>query len=408
MSAPFIPPGFDFTDPDLLAQRLPIAEFARLRRTAPVYWNPQPRGVSGFDDDGFWAVTKLDDIKEISRTPEAFSAEENTVVIRFTEDTTRDQIEIQRELLLNMDPPRHTKYRRIIAKGFTPRAVDSLRDALRERAERIVHEAKRCGGGDFVEQVAAELPLQAIADLIGVPQADRHKIFAWTNQMMGYEDPDFDGDHRVATAEVMGYAWGLAEEKRACPMDDIATSLLHADLEGEALASDEFAWFVVLLIVGGNETIRNAITHGMKAFVDNPEQWEIYRQQRPRTAPDEIVRWASPVVALQRTAVADTVIGDQRIARGDRVGLFYASANFDEDHFENPYTFDVLRTHNPHVGFGGNGTHYCAGANLARLQIDLMFNTIAEVMPNLRQVSEPVRLRSSWLNAIKSWHVHYG
>ncbi|MGX1808365.1 cytochrome P450 [Nocardia sp. NPDC055321] len=408
MSAPFIPPGFDFTDPDLLAQRLPIAEFARLRRTAPVYWNPQPRGVSGFDDDGFWAVTKLDDIKEISRTPEAFSAEENTVVIRFTEDTTRDQIEIQRELLLNMDPPRHTKYRRIIAKGFTPRAVDSLRDALRERAERIVHEAKRCGGGDFVEQVAAELPLQAIADLIGVPQADRRKIFAWTNQMMGYEDPDFDGDHRVATAEVMGYAWGLAEEKRACPMDDIATSLLHADLEGEALASDEFAWFVVLLIVGGNETIRNAITHGMKAFVDNPEQWEIYREQRPRTAPDEIVRWASPVVALQRTAVADTVIGDQRIARGDRVGLFYASANFDEDHFENPYTFDVLRTHNPHVGFGGNGTHYCAGANLARLQIDLMFNTIAEVMPNLRQVSEPVRLRSSWLNAIKSWHVHYG
>lgn len=408
MSAPLIPPGFDFTDPDLLAQRLPIAEFARLRRTAPVYWNPQPRGVSGFDDDGFWAVTKLDDIKEISRNPEAFSAEENTVVIRFTEDTTRDQIEIQRELLLNMDPPRHTKYRRIIAKGFTPRAVDSLRDALRERAERIVHEAKRCGGGDFVEQVAAELPLQAIADLIGVPQADRHKIFAWTNQMMGYEDPDFDGDHRVATAEVMGYAWGLAEEKRACPMDDIATSLLHADLEGEALASDEFAWFVVLLIVGGNETIRNAITHGMKAFVDNPEQWEIYRQQRPRTAPDEIVRWASPVVALQRTAVADTVIGDQRIARGDRVGLFYASANFDEDHFENPYNFDVLRTHNPHVGFGGNGTHYCAGANLARLQIDLMFNTIAEVMPNLRQVSEPVRLRSSWLNAIKSWHVHYG
>ncbi|MEU0539790.1 cytochrome P450 [Nocardia sp. NPDC005978] len=407
MPAPSIPPGFDFTDPDLLAQRLPIAEFAELRRTAPVYWNPQPRGTSGFDSDGYWAVTKLDDVKEISRKPEVFSSEENTVVIRFTEDTTRPEIEIQRALLLNMDPPRHTKYRRIIAKGFTPRAVDSLRDALRERAQRIVHEAKRSGGGDFVEQVAAELPLQAIADLIGVPQADRHKIFGWTNQMMGYEDPDFEGDHRMATAEVM-YAWGLAEEKRACPMDDIATSLLRSDIEGEALASDEFAWLVVLLIVGGNETIRNAITHGMKAFVDNPEQWELYKDQRPRTAPDEIVRWASPVVALQRTALEDTVIGGQRIARGDRVGLFYASANFDEDHFQDPYTFDVLRTHNPHVGFGGNGTHYCAGANLARLQIDLMFNTIAEVMPNLRQVSDPVRLRSSWLNAIKSWHVHYG
>ncbi|WP_282782425.1 cytochrome P450 [Nocardia sp. CC201C] len=407
MSAPSIPAGFDFTDPELFARRLPIEEFAELRKTAPIWWNPQPDGVSGFDTGGYWVVTKLDDIKEISKRSDIFSSEENTAVIRFNSDITRDEIEIQRHLLLNQDPPRHTKLRRIISKGFTPRAVESLRAALRERAEHIVHEAKKTGGGDFVEQVACELPLQAIAELIGVPQEDRGKIFQWTNQMISYDDPEFEGDHKMATAEVMGYAWNLAEEKKKCPMDDIVTTLLQADVEGEALASDEFAWFVILLAVAGNETTRNAITHGMKAFVDHPDQWETYKEQRPRTAPDEIVRWATPVVSFQRTALSDTVLSGIEIKKGQRVGLFYSAANFDEDHFDNPFEFDVLRTNNPHVGFGGTGTHYCVGANLARLEIDLMFNAIADVMPNLRQISEPVRLRSGWLNGIKSWQVAY-
>ncbi|GAB4587101.1 cytochrome P450 [Nocardia sp. IFM 10818] len=404
---PSLPAGFDFTDPDLLAERLPVEEFAELRRTAPVYWNPQADGRSGFDTGGYWVVTKLDDIKAISRNPEVFSSEENTAVIRQPSDTTRAEIEIQRAMLLNMDPPRHTRFRRIISKGFTPRAVERLREALRERAERIVREARTSGGGDFVEQVASELPVQAIAELLGVPAEDRAQLFEWTNQMMGYDDPDYEGDHRMATAGVMGYAWNLAEEKRRCPADDVVTTLLQADMGGAGLTSEEFAWFVVLLIVGGNETTRNAISHGMKAFVDHPEQWEIYKAQRPRTAPDEIVRWATPVVAIQRTAMCDTEIGGQPIAKGDRVGLFYASANFDEDHFDDPFRFDILRTRNPHVGFGGSGTHHCAGANLARLEIDLMFNTIADVMPNLYEISPPVRLRSGWLNAIKSWKVAY-
>ncbi|WP_167479184.1 cytochrome P450 [Nocardia arthritidis] len=408
MTTPALPAGFDFTDPNLLATRLPVREFAELRRTAPVWWCAQPDRASGFDDGGYWVVSKLEHIKEISKNPEVFSAQRNTAIIRFNEETTREQIDmLGNMLLLNLDPPKHTKIRRIISKGFTPRAVESLRAALTERAARIVHEAKKSGSGDFVEQVACELPLQAIAELIGVPQADRRKIFDWSNQMISYDDPEFEGDHHAATAEVMGYAWNMAEQRRRCPADDIVTQLVNADIDGEHLGSDEFAFFVILLSVAGNETTRNSITHGMKAFVDHPEQWELYKAQRPRTAPDEIVRWATPVTAFQRTATRDTVIGGQAVAAGQRVGLFYSSANFDEDAFDDPFTFDVLRNPNPHVGFGGTGTHYCVGANLARLQIDLMFNAIADTMPNLRQVADPVRLRSGWLNGIKRWDVEY-
>ncbi|WP_228002473.1 cytochrome P450 [Nocardia australiensis] len=408
MTSPSIPAGFDFTDPDLLADRLPIQEFAELRSTAPVWWCAQPDRASGFDDGGYWVVSKLEHIKEISKRSDVFSSQENTAIIRFNEETTREQIDmLGNMLMLNLDAPKHTKTRRIISKGFTPRAVESLRAALTERAAKIVHEAKKAGSGDFVEQVACELPLQAIAELIGIPQEDRKKIFDWSNQMISYDDPEFDGDHHAATAEVMGYAWNMAEERRKCPAEDIVTQLVNADIDGEHLASDEFAFFVILLSVAGNETTRNSITHGMKAFVDNPDQWEIYKQQRPRTAPDEIVRWATPVTAFQRTATQDFELGGQLIKKGQRVGMFYSSANFDEDAFENPFTFDVLRNPNPHVGFGGTGTHYCVGANLARLQIDLMFNAIADVMPNLRQVSDPVRLRSGWLNGIKRWEVEY-
>ncbi|WP_378742505.1 cytochrome P450 [Nocardia brasiliensis] len=407
MATPSLPAGFDFTDPALWETRRPVEEFAMLRRTAPVWWNPQPDDHSGgFRDGGYWVVSKLADVKEISRNAELFSSERKGSIIRLSDDITPEQQAASSVLLVNMDPPKHSKFRRIITKGFTPRAVEGLRAALTERAHAIVHEAKKAGGGNFVEQVACELPLQAIAELIGVPQADRRKLFDWSNQMLSYDDPDY-GDPALASTEILGYAWNMAEQRRGHPAGDIVSELVHADVDGESLGSDEFGFFVILLSVAGNETTRNAITHGMKAFVDNPEQWEPYKAQRPRTAPDEIVRWATPVSAFQRTATADTELGGELIRQGQRLGLFYGSANFDEDAFTDPFTFDVLRDPNPHVGFGGTGAHYCVGANLARLEIDLMFNAIADAMPKITEVADPVRLRSGWINGIKNWQVRY-
>ncbi|AUI57690.1 cytochrome P450 [Amycolatopsis sp. BJA-103] len=407
MAAPLIPAGFDFTDPDLYATRLPLEEFAELRRTASVWWNPQPHNTAGFRDDGYWVVSRLEDVKAVSRDSELFSSREKTAIIRFDENMTDDSLEANRLVLLNMDAPQHTKLRRIVSKGFTPRSIAKLEDTLRDRAEKIVSEAKKKGSGDFVVDVACELPLQAIAELIGIPQEDRMKVFDWSNQMVSYDDPEYEVEPLAASAEIVGYAWNMAEERRKCPMDDIVTKLIQADVDGESLASDEFGFFVILLAVAGNETTRNAITHGMKAFLDHPDQWELYKQERPKTAPDEIVRWATPVVAFQRTATRDTELGGQHIRKGDRVGMFYSSANFDPDHFDEPEKFDILREDNPHVGFGGTGSHYCIGANLARLEIDLIFNAIADVMPNISEVAQPDRLRSSWLNGIKHYQVRY-
>jgi cholest-4-en-3-one 26-monooxygenase len=407
MAEPSIPPGFDFTDPDLYVRRVPTGELAELRRTAPVWWNAQPRGASGFDDEGYWVVSKHADILEVSRTSDIYSSQQNTAIIRHGQPVTDEALAMQQLILLNIDPPQHTKLRSIVSRGFTPRAIRNLREALTVRAEAIVHNARADGSGDFVSDVACELPLQAIAELLGIPQEDRRKVFNWSNEMIGYDDPEYDGDPQAAAAELVGYSMAMAEDRRGCPRDDIVTKLVHAEVDGGHLSPDEFGFFMILLSVAGNETTRNAISHGMLAFLDHPEQWELYKDQRPESAGDEIVRWATPVTVFQRTALADTVLGGQQISAGQRVGLFYRSANFDEDVFDHPERFDILRSPNPHLGFGGTGTHYCIGVNLAKLEIELIFNAIADGMPGISKAGEPERLRSGWLNGIKRLPVNY-
>jgi cholest-4-en-3-one 26-monooxygenase len=252
--------------------------------------------------------------------------------------------------------------------------------------------------------VAAELPLQAIADLLGIPQEDRHQVFEWTNGMLVAESMEAAS---AVSAEMLGYAWQMAEDRMANPRGDIATTLVNAAVDGSALTEEEFSFFVLMLAVAGNETTRNAITHGMNAFFDNPDQWELYRAERPRTTADEIVRWATPVHAFQRTALEDTEVGGTEILKGQRVVMFYSSANHDSSVFTDPHRFDITRDPNPHLGFGGRGIHYCVGASLARMEIDLIFEAIATHLPAVRRTGPVQRMHLGWLNGVTEMPVAY-
>jgi cholest-4-en-3-one 26-monooxygenase len=356
-------------------------------------------------------VSKHRDIRDVSLRSDVFSSAEKSIVPRYREDLAQGQIEAGRTSMIMMDDPEHSRLRKIVSRAFTPRAVERLRADLAERARHIAARAAAAGSGDFVRQVSSELPLQAIASLLGVPAEEREKLFDWSNQMIGSDDPEFaDHDALTSAGEMMWYAMQLAARKAEDPGpegQDIVTTLIHADADGH-LSEAEFGMFVVTLAIAGNETTRNSITQGMMAFTDYPDQWELFKAQRPKTAADEIIRWATPITAFQRTALVDTELGGVRIKKGQRVVMFYRSANFDEEVFGDPFTFNILRSPNPHVGFGGTGAHYCIGANLARMTIDLMFNAIADEMPDLTPLADPKRLRSSFITGIKHWQVDYG
>jgi cholest-4-en-3-one 26-monooxygenase len=408
---------FDFTDPDVNWSAVPHDRFRELRRTAPVAWvEQQPGAYDGFAPEsgtGYWAVAGHADVAAVSKDSKRFSNAENGAIIRFPAGMEREMVEMQRVMILNQDPPEHTAMRHIVSRAFTPRSIAQLEQIMRDRARRIVTDAVQRGSGDFVEEVAAELPLQAIADLLGVPQEDRKKLFHWSNQMLANEDPDYaEVDGQEAAAEVLMYAMAMAADRKAAPRDDIVTRLLEADLNdpsgaGRGLTDDEFGYFVIILAVAGNETTRNAITHGMNAFVDNPEQWDLWKRERPETMVDEVVRWATPVTVFQRTALEDVEVGRVPVRKGQRVGIFYASANFDESVFDDPFRFDITRDPNPHVGFGGHGAHYCLGANLARQEIRMIFDALADHAPNISKLAEPRRLRHGWINGIKELQVQY-
>jgi cholest-4-en-3-one 26-monooxygenase len=394
----------DLSDPDLLADHLPLEEFAWLRQHQPVRWNPQAE--LDYGDGGFWALTRHADVTAVTRSS-GWSAEARSAFVRQLDESDPTG-ESTTNLLLCMDPPRHTRVRRVGNRCFTPRALAGLEDDLRNRAQRIVWAAKRDGTGDFVMDVARHLPLEAIAGLMGIPDVDRERLFHWSDRMAGSEDPEYATSDAAAVVEMYTYAHEAAEARADTDFGDVTSRLVLPDADGQRLTSEEFAFFFMILSVAGNETTRQAITHGMLAFLEFPEQWERWRDERPPTAVDEILRWSSPAVVLQRTATEDTEVGGQRICQGERVGLYFASANFDEEAFDEPQRFDIGRLSNPHVTFGAGGSHFCIGANLSRLELRVMFDALADVLPDIRLAGTPRRLRSSWLNGIKHLPVTYG
>ncbi|GAA4189439.1 cytochrome P450 [Streptosporangium oxazolinicum] len=378
----------------------PHDQLAWLRANAPVYAHP---GDAERGWPGFWAVTKHADVVQVSRRSDLFSSSKKLALFN---EVPEEQIALQRMMMLNQDPPEHTRRRSLVNRGFTPRMMGALEGHIRDICHELVDEAKGRGSVDFVRDIAAPLPLYVICELLGAPVEDRDKIFNWSNQMIGAEDPDYAADASDganAAMEVYAYANALAAERRAQPRQDIVTKLIMPDAAGETLTEEEFDLFVLLLVVAGNETTRNAASGGMLAFFENPEQWRrlVADPGLARTAADEIVRWVAPVNLFRRTATVDTTIGGQEIKADDKVVIFYSSANRDEDVFADPGTFDIGRDPNPHIGFGGGGAHFCLGNHLAKLELRVLFEVLAERLPGLEQTGEARRLRSNFINGIK-------
>jgi cholest-4-en-3-one 26-monooxygenase len=305
-----------------------------------------------------------------------------------------------------MDPPLHTRYRRLVNKGFTPRMVRDLEQSIHRSADAIIDQVSAAGKADFVTDLSAELPLQVIAELLGVPIEDRHKMFDWSNRMVGSEDPEYQlqGDIALnAAMELYAYAAELFARKKIDPHADLMSVLTTVEVEGEQLNPLELELFFLLLTVAGNETTRNLMSGAMHAFFQYPEQWERLRADRTLLpgAVEEMLRFVTPVMNFRRTAMCDTELSGTAIRQGDKVVFYHASGNRDEEIFENPDLFDIGRDPNPHIAFGGGGPHFCLGANLARMEIRVMFEHLLDRLPDIRQAGEVQRLQSQFINGVK-------
>ncbi|RQM34838.1 cytochrome P450 [Rhodococcus ruber] len=395
----------DLKNPDLYTEGVPHDVFAELRRNCPVYRQDEE------DGPGYWAVTRHADVTAVSRDSTTFSSALGTTQIdEFDEETRRKQA----AMLVNLDPPEHTRLRQLVSRGFTPRAVRTLEGHIRDICNRVVDDLVERGRDgavvDFVPVAAAPLPLEVIAALLGAPGEDVDRLCDWSDRMIGFDDPEYGNtraDGELAAAEIFLYANEIAAARRAEPRDDIVSRLVRPDENGDTLTEMEFDMFFVLLVVAGNETTRNAAAGGMQAFVDHPEQWRRL-QAEPELAAgavEEILRWVTPVIGFRRTPTCPATIGGQPVEAGDKVVVYYPSANRDEDVFEDPHVFDIGRTHNPHVAFGGTGVHFCLGAHLARLELRILFETLARRIEHVEPAGPVRRLRSNFVNGIKSMPV---
>jgi cytochrome P450 len=410
---PPLPPAdsVDLSSPDFWMRPLPEREaaFAALRRDAPISFHREfepPPGLELPRGPGYWALVRHAEILEVSRSPELFCSGRGTNI--------PDLPEAFNEFfgsMINMDEPRHGRLRRIVSRGFTPRALGRLEDDVQRRARQTIDRVIERGSCDFVTEIAAPLPLEIICDLMGIPESQAGFVFEKSNVILGLGDPEYVPEASSIVASALGAGKALADlmidlakHKQGRGGDDLTSELLDADLDGETLTPQELASFFVLLVVAGNETTRNAISHGMKALCDHPDErrrWAADFEGVAPTAVEEIVRWSSPVMHFRRTLTRDSVLSGQPLAAGEKVVMWYGSGNRDESVFADPFRFDVMRRPNEHLGFGGPGPHHCLGANLARREMRVIFREIFQRLPDLEITAPPQLLRSNFIHGIK-------
>ncbi len=386
--------------------------FQLLRRERPLAFFEEPdlseaSALAPPPGPGYRAVTRHADVMEISRHPEIYCSGQGAVSIP---DLPPEMVEYFAGMI-STDNPRHARLRRIVSAAFNPRRVKSIEDTIEEVADRVIERASGLGECDFAMEIAAPFPLEIICDMMGVPASEYATVLRCSNIILSGGDPEYvpeGGDPVLAfiTAgqELTDLMNELSAHRIDNPADDLTTALITTNIDGEALTAGELASFFILLLTAGNETTRNAITHGLLALTEHPDQRELWRADPVTigaTGVDEIVRWASPVIWMRRTVTEDTVLSDEELHPGDKVLLFYNSANRDESVFEDPFRFDLRRDPNPHVGFGAAGPHFCLGAHLARREVEVMMREMLRRLPDIEASGEPDRLRSSFINGIK-------
>ncbi len=394
-------------------REIPHEYFRWLREHEPVHWQPPSEikpnvaDIMQVEQRGYWALTRHQDIIDVSLDQKRFSSERGTVI---ASDMNDERVAQLRLWMINQDAPNHTKLRKLVNKGFTKRMIANMQAHIDTLSSEIVDGIARKGECDFVASIASELPLLVIAELVGCPLEDRVKLFQWSNHLIGFEDPDFADETGATDAmgELFEYAGHLAAQRRSEPRDDLTSVLVNAEVDGERLDELSFNMFFVLLILAGNETTRNAISGGMLALSENRTQWQALLDDRSLlpTATEEILRYVSPVITMRRTATCDTEIAGQAIRENDKVVMFYPAGNRDEDVFENSNAFDVTRDPNPHLAFGW-GPHFCLGASLARAEIRGIFSELLKRVPDIEVCGPVRRLRSSTVNSLKSMPVRF-
>jgi cytochrome P450 len=402
----------DLNDLDAFESGTPHDQFKVLRNEAPVHLHPGSVG-----DSDYWCITKHADLKHISKNPQIFSSEEKSALLR---DPEPAGIEMMRLIMLNMDPPRHRQYRAIVNKAFTPRMVQGLDATVDRMVDDIIDAVAEKGECDFVDELAAPLPMAVICEMMGVPEEDRRAIYDLGNKMIGFDDPEFateeearqgsleTNEGQAASAEMFLYAAKLAEKARTHPADDLATALLNAEVDGHKLTEMEFNSFFLLLAVAGNETTRTVTANGMWDLTRHPDQRQrvIDDPSLLNSMVEEVLRFNPAVHVFRRQVMQDTEIRGVSLAEGAKVAMWYPAVNRDEDVFEHADTFDVGRTPNDHLSFGV-GEHFCLGSNLARMELRKIFGGLLNRLPDIELAAEPRRLRSNFINGVKEMRVSF-